>query len=90
VGINGVNYPYNSSDNIIEINETPYNIQWEGKHPIIVNNNGSRMDTLSYVGKSAETAITSYLACLAREERVKQICFFSTIYSRVLPNFQKP
>ena len=27
VRINGVNYPYNSSDNIIEINGIPYNIQ---------------------------------------------------------------
>ena len=27
VKINGVNYLYNSFDNIIEINETPYNIQ---------------------------------------------------------------
>ena len=71
VRINRVDYPYNSSDNIIEINGIPYNIQWEGKYLIIINNDGSRMNTLPFVGESAELAITSYLVCLAREERVK-------------------
>jgi len=33
------------------------------------------MDTLSSAGKSAEPAITSYLACLAKEGKVEQICF---------------
>ena len=33
------------------------------------------MDTLSPIGKSAEPAITSYLAYLAREGRVEQIHF---------------
>ena len=33
------------------------------------------MDTLSSIDKLAEPAITSYLACLAREEGVEQICF---------------
>jgi len=68
VRINGVDYTYNLNDNIIEINRTSYNIQWEGKHTIIVNNNRSRMDTLPLIGKSAEPAITSYLTCLVREE----------------------
>jgi len=75
VRINRVDYPYNSSDNIIEINRTLYNIQWKGKHSIIVDNNRSRMDTLSSTGESAEPAITSYLACLVREGGVKQIHF---------------
>ena len=75
VRINRVNHPYNSSDNIIEINGTPYNIQWEGKYLIIVDNDRSRIDTLSPISESAEPAITSYLAYLAKEERVKQICF---------------
>ena len=75
VRINRVDHTYNLSDNIIEINRTLYNIQWEGKHPIIVNNNRSRMDTSPLIGKSAKPAITSYLACLAKEEWIKQICF---------------
>jgi len=62
------------SDNI-EINRIPYNIQWEGKYPIIINNDRSKIDTLSSIDKLAEPAITSYLAYLAREERVEQICF---------------
>ena len=75
VRINRVNHPYNSSDNIIEINGTPYNIQWEGKYLIIVDNDRSRIDTLSPISESAELAITSYLAYLAKKEGVKQICF---------------
>jgi len=75
VRINRVDYLYNSSDNIIEIDGILYNIQWEGKYPIIVNNNRSRMNTLSLIGKSAKLAITSYLACLVREEGVEQIHF---------------
>jgi len=75
VRINGIDYLYNSSDNIIEINGTLYNIQWEGKYLIIVDNNGSRMDTLSSISESAELAITSYLACLTREGEVEQIHF---------------
>ena len=70
VRINGVDYLYNLSDNIIKINKTPYNIQCEEKHLIIVSNNGSRMDTLPPVDKLAEPAITSYLAYLTREGRV--------------------
>ena len=69
--MNGVDYPYNLFNNIIEINETSYNIQWEGKCPIIVDNDRSRMDTPPPIGKSAEPAITSYLACLTREEGVE-------------------
>jgi len=68
VRINRVDYTYNLSDNIIEINKTLYNIQWEGKHPIIVNNDRSRMDTSPLIGKSAKPAITSYLAYLAKED----------------------
>jgi len=71
VRINGVGYPYNLFDNIIEINEIPYNIQWEDKHLIIVNNNESKIDTLSLVGEIAELVIISYLACLAKEEGVE-------------------
>ena len=57
--INGVGYLYNLFDNIIEINEIPYNIQWEDKHPIIVDNNESRIDTSPLVGEIAEPAIIS-------------------------------
>ena len=42
---------------------------------IIVDNDGSRIDTLSPIDKSAEPAIISYLACLVREGGVKKICF---------------
>jgi len=38
------------------------------------------MDTLSPVGELAKLAITSYLACLAREGKVEQICFFLVQY----------
>jgi len=38
------------------------------------------MDTLSPIGKPAEPAITSYLACFAREEGVEQICFLLAQY----------
>ena len=79
--INGVNYLYNPSDNIIEINETLYNIHWEDKHSIIVDNNRYRIDTSPPIGKSAKPAITSYLACLAREGRVEQICFLLAQYA---------
>ena len=34
------------------------------------------MDTPSFIGESAEPAITSYLACFAREGRVEKIHFF--------------
>jgi len=72
----------NSSEYIIIfwINRIPYNIQWEGKHPIIVNNNRSKIDTLPPVGELAELTITSYLAYLAREEKVKKIHFFLIQY----------
>jgi len=81
VRINGVNYLYNPSDNIIEINETLYNIHWEDKHSIIVDNNRYRIDTPPPIGKSAKPAITSYLACLARKGRVEQICFLLAQYA---------
>ena len=71
VRINGVDYPYNSSNNIIEINRIPYNIQQKGVCPIIVDNNRSRLDTLSPAGKLAKPAITNYLAYLAREGKVQ-------------------
>ena len=58
VRINRVDYLYNLSDNIIEIDRTPYNIQQKDKHLIIVDNNGSRMNTLSPISKSAKPAIT--------------------------------
>ena len=74
VRINGVDYLYNLF-NIVEINRILYNIQWEGQCSIIVDNNKGRIDTLSSTGELAEPAITSYLACLAREGRVEQICF---------------
>ena len=80
VRINKVDYLYNSSDNIIEINRTSFNIQWEGKCPIIVNNNESRIDTPPSTSESAELAITSYLVCLARKGRVEKICFFLAQY----------
>jgi len=38
------------------------------------------MDTLSSIDKLAEPVITSYLACLAREEEVEQICFLLAQY----------
>ena len=39
------------------------------------------MDTLSFVGKLAKPTITSYLACIAREERVEQIHFLLAQYT---------
>ena len=56
------------------MNRTPYNIQWEGKYLIIVNNNRNKIDTLPPTSKSTELAITSYLACLVKKG-VEQICF---------------
>ena len=81
VRINGVNYLYNLFDNIIKINRTPYNIQWKGKHPIIIDNDKSRIDILPSIGKLAEIAITSYLVCLIREKRIEQIHFFLVQYA---------
>jgi len=75
VRINGVDYSYNSFDNIIKINRILYNNQWEGQCLIIVDNNRSKINTLSSADELAEPAITNYLACLAREEGVEQICF---------------
>jgi len=57
------------------INEIPYNIQWEDKHPIIFDNNESRIDTLPLVDEIAEPAIISYLAYLVRKGGVDQIHF---------------
>ena len=71
IKINRVNYPYNSFNNIIEINGILYKIQQEDQHSIIVNNNRSRIDNLPSISESTELAITSYLAYLAREEEVK-------------------
>jgi len=59
----------------MEINEISYNIQWEDVHPIIVDNNKSKIDTLPLTGKLAKPAITSYLAYLANKEGVEQIHF---------------
>ena len=39
------------------------------------NNNKSKINIPSHIDKSAEPAITSYLAYLAREGGVEQICF---------------
>ena len=50
-------------------------------YTIIIDNNGSRIDTLFPTGKSAELAITSYLAYLAREEVVERICFLLAQYT---------
>jgi len=79
VRINRVDYLHNSFNNIIEINRTPYNIQWKGKCLIIINNK-SKIDILSFTDKSAELAITSYLVYPAREGRVEQIHFFLAQY----------
>jgi len=81
VRINGVDYIYNSFDNIIEMNGIPYNIQWKDECPIIVDNNRSRINTLLFAGKSAELAITSYLVYLAKEGGVEQICFLLVQYA---------
>ena len=39
------------------------------------------MDTLPFVGKLAKLTITSYLVCIAREERVEQIHFLLAQYT---------
>jgi len=71
VRINRVDYPYNSFDNIIEINRIQYNIQQKGQYPIIVGSNRDSINTLFSIGELAKLAITSYLAHLTREERVE-------------------
>jgi len=81
VRINGVDYLYNLFDDIIEMNGIPYNIQWKDECPIIVDNNRSRIDTLLFANELAELAITSYLASLAKEGRVEQICFLLAQYT---------
>ena len=45
------------------------------RYLIIINKNGSRIDTLSPTDELAKLAITSYLVCLVREEIVEQIHF---------------
>ena len=70
IRINGVDYPYNLFNNIVEINGILDNIQWEGQCPIIVDNE-SRIDTLSSADESDELAIISYLACFGRKGRVE-------------------
>jgi len=71
VRINRVDYPYNSFDNIIEINRIQYNIQQKGQYLIIVGSNRDSINTLFSIGELAKLAITSYLAHLTREERVE-------------------
>ena len=73
--INRVDYPYNLFDNIIEINRTLYNIQWEDKCLIITDNNRNRINIPPSADKLAELVIISYLVYLIIEGRVEQICF---------------
>ena len=53
----------------------PYNIQWKGQHPIIVDNNEDRINTPHSIGESAELAITSYLVFLTRGGKVEKTYF---------------
>jgi len=90
IRINKVDYLYNLSNNIIKMNGTLYNIQWEGKCLIIVSNNRNKIDTLPSTSKLTKLAITSYLACLVKKGSRANLLSLSTICSRVLPNSQKP
>ena len=70
IRINGVDYPYNLFNDIVEINGILYNIQWEGQYSIVVNN-GSIIDTLSFADESDKLAIISYLTCFTKKGRVE-------------------
>ena len=75
IPIGGVYYPYSQWDNTIEINRIHYEVDWVGQRPIIIDIEGNRMDTPPLVGKSATTAITNHMVCLAREGEAEHICF---------------
>ena len=66
-----VNYLYKLYNNIIEINEIPYNIQQKGQYPIIADNNRDKMNISHSIDKLAKLAITIYLTCLTREGEVE-------------------
>ena len=66
-----VNYLYKLYNNIIEINEIPYNIQWKGQYPIIVDNNRDKMNISHSISKLAKLATTIYLTYLTREGGVE-------------------
>jgi len=58
---------------------------------ITVNNNRGRINTLFPTGELAKPVITSYLACLAREGIVEQICFFLAQHvAKSHPIFKNP
>jgi len=71
VRINRVDYLYNSFNNIVEINRTLYDIQWEDEYLLIIDENKSRIDIPLSAGELAELVITTYLACLAKEGKIE-------------------
>jgi len=75
IPIGGVYYPYNQWDNTIEINGICYEIDWVEQQPIIIDIEGNRIDAPPPAGKSAITAITNHMACLAREGGAEHIRF---------------
>jgi len=62
-------------DNTVEINGIHYEVDWVGQQPIIIDIEGNKMDALPPVGKSATTAITNHMVCLAREGEAEHIHF---------------
>jgi len=75
IPIGGVYYLYSQWDNTIKINGIYYKVDWVGQQPIIIDKEGNRMDAPPLAGKSATTAITNHMVCLAREGGAEHICF---------------
>jgi len=75
IPIEGVYYPYSQWNNTVEINGIRYEVDWVGQQPIIIDIERNRMDAPPLAGKSATTAITNHMVCLAREGGAEHICF---------------
>jgi len=75
IPIGGVYYPYSQWDNTVEINGICYEVDWVGQQPIIIDIEGNRIDAPPLAGKSATTAITNHMVCLAREGGAEHIHF---------------
>jgi len=75
IPIGGVYYPYSQWDNTVEINGICYEVDWVGQQPIIIDIEGNRIDAPPLAGKSATTAITNHMVCLAREGEAEHIHF---------------
>ena len=88
IPIGEVYYLYSQWNNTIEINGICYEVDWVEQQPIIIDIEENRMGAPPPAGKSATTAITNHIVCLAREKGAEHIRFLlalRTTETHVLP-----